>query len=63
MKWLEAFHYERAMEPDDCVFPAMGANGIVQPREQLSHDTVQKWISNATLGAGILGLFSTHCFR
>jgi hypothetical protein len=63
MKWLEAFHYERAMEPDDCVFPAMGANGIVQPREQLSHDTVQKWISNTTSGAGILGLFSTHCFR
>ena len=51
------------MGPDDCVFPAMGANGIVQPREQLSHDVVQKWIKQATSGAGILGLFSTHCFR
>ncbi|KAF8442080.1 hypothetical protein L210DRAFT_3644249 [Boletus edulis BED1] len=63
MRWLEAFHYERAMEPDDCVFPAMGANGIVQPREQLSHDAVQKWINEATTGAGIMGSFSTHCFR
>ncbi|KAF8439472.1 hypothetical protein L210DRAFT_3504546 [Boletus edulis BED1] len=50
MRWLEAFHYKRAMEPDDCVFPAMGANGIVQPREQLSHDAVQKWINEAMTG-------------
>ncbi|KAF9242145.1 hypothetical protein BU15DRAFT_44465 [Melanogaster broomeanus] len=63
MKWLEVFHYVHALGPDDCVFPAMGANGVVQPRELLSHDTVQKWINEATSGAGIPGSFSTHCFR
>lgn len=63
MKWLEVFHYKRGLEPDDCVFPAMGANGVIQPREPLSHDTVQKWINEATSGAGISGSFSTHCFR
>ncbi|KAG2081810.1 uncharacterized protein F5147DRAFT_735404 [Suillus discolor] len=41
----------------------MGANGIMQPGQPLSHDTVQKWIDEATTGAGILGCFSTHCFR
>ncbi|KIJ12020.1 hypothetical protein PAXINDRAFT_32889, partial [Paxillus involutus ATCC 200175] len=50
------------LEPDDWVFPAMGANGVVQPREQLSNDTVHKWIDEATKGAGIPGSFSTHCF-
>ncbi|KAF9245361.1 hypothetical protein BU15DRAFT_41214 [Melanogaster broomeanus] len=63
IKWLEIAHYGRELDPDNCVFPAMGANGVVQPHEQLSHDTVQKWISEATKGAGIPGTFSTHCFR
>lgn len=63
MRWLEVYHYARELEPDDCIFPSMGANGVVQPREQLSHDAVQKWINEATAGAGIRGSFSTHCFR
>ena len=63
IKWLEVFHYERELEREDYVFPAMGANGIVQPCEPLSHDTVQRWIDEATMGATIRGSFSTHCFR
>ena len=62
IKWLEVFHYERELEPDDCVLPVMGVNGVMQPCELLSHDTVQKWIHEATLGAAIQGSFSTHCF-
>ena len=45
----------------------MGANGIVQPREHISHDTIQKLISDAVSGTKIPvasgGNFSTHCFR
>jgi hypothetical protein len=63
LKWHEFAHYERTLAPDDCVFPVMGANGVVHPRELLSHDTVQKWINEAVEGAGIPGSFSTHCFR
>ncbi|KIK74950.1 hypothetical protein PAXRUDRAFT_835844 [Paxillus rubicundulus Ve08.2h10] len=63
MKWLEVFHYKHGLEPDNCIFPAMGTNGVIQPHEPLSHDTVQKWINEATSGAGISGSFSTHCFR
>ncbi|KAG2123793.1 hypothetical protein DEU56DRAFT_917280 [Suillus clintonianus] len=63
IKWLEHFHYGRSLQPNDFIFPAMGASGVVQPGQPISHDTVQKWINEATTGAGILGNFSTHCFR
>ncbi|KAF8452794.1 hypothetical protein L210DRAFT_3468878 [Boletus edulis BED1] len=63
MGWLEVYHYERELDPDNCIFPSMGANGVLQPRDQLSHDTIQMWINEATAGAGIRGSFSTHCFR
>ncbi|KAG6329830.1 hypothetical protein ID866_9259 [Astraeus odoratus] len=47
----------------DYIFPAVGSNGILQPGEPLSHDTVQKWINEATAGAKLKGSFTTHCFR
>ncbi|KAF9223300.1 hypothetical protein BS17DRAFT_808772 [Gyrodon lividus] len=63
LKWLEFAHYGCTLAPDGCVFPVMGANGIVHPRKPLSHDTIQKWINEAVDDAGIPGFFSTHCFR
>ncbi|KAG1725341.1 uncharacterized protein EDB91DRAFT_1062343 [Suillus paluster] len=63
IKWLESFHYGRTLQPNDFIFPAMSANGVVHPGQPISHDTVQKWINESTAGAGIRGNFSTHCFR
>ena len=63
IKWLEVLHYEHELEPDDCVLPVMGVNGVMQPCKLLSHNTVQKWIYEATLGAAIQSSFSTHCFQ
>ncbi|KAL4080423.1 hypothetical protein J3A83DRAFT_4084090 [Scleroderma citrinum] len=51
------------MSDIDFIFPAMGANGIVQPSKQLSQDSVQKWISEATTGSSIQGSFLTYCFH
>ncbi|KAL4065098.1 hypothetical protein J3A83DRAFT_4082255, partial [Scleroderma citrinum] len=51
-----------SMAKGDFLFPAVDANGILQPGIPLSHDTVQRWIDEAIVGAGILGRFSTHCF-
>lgn len=68
-EWLDCLQdiYERPLEGEDYVFPAMGANGIIHPSEPISHDTIQKWINEFTFGAGIAqaatGSFSTHCFR
>ncbi|KAI5984977.1 hypothetical protein EDC04DRAFT_2914018 [Pisolithus marmoratus] len=51
------------MAKDNFLFPAIGANGVLQPGEPLSHDMVQKWIDKAVAGAGIPGTFSMHCYR
>ncbi|KAI6016548.1 hypothetical protein EDC04DRAFT_2577386 [Pisolithus marmoratus] len=63
MKWVEYVHLGQPMAEDDFLFPAIGANGVLQPGEPLSHDMVQKWIDEAIVGAGIPGTFSTHCYR
>lgn len=67
LRYLEANHYNRKLQDDDYVFPAVGCNGIYKPGEHISHDTVQKMIDTAVDGAGIPrpngGTFSTHCFR
>ncbi|KIO12167.1 hypothetical protein M404DRAFT_125937 [Pisolithus tinctorius Marx 270] len=63
MKWTEIVHLGRPMVDDDFLFPAVGANGVLQPGEPLSHDTVQKWIDEGVAGAGIPRTFSTHCYR
>ena len=51
------------MAGEEFVFPAVGANGVVQPSEPLTQDNVQKMLSEATAGSGIEGKYSMHCFR
>ncbi|KAI6002511.1 hypothetical protein EDC04DRAFT_2908510 [Pisolithus marmoratus] len=63
MRWVEVVHLGRLMAEDDFLFPAVGANGVLQPGEPLSHDMVQRWIDEAVTGARIPGSFSTHCYR
>ncbi|KAJ7742394.1 hypothetical protein B0H14DRAFT_2407147, partial [Mycena olivaceomarginata] len=66
VKYLEEDIYGRTLQPDDYIFPAIGANGIVQTGEHISHDDVQKWITEFAAGADLPranGMFSTHCFR
>jgi hypothetical protein len=66
VKYLEEDIYGRPLEADDYIFPSIGANGIVQTGEHISHDDVQKWITEFAAGADLPranGTFSTHCFR
>ena len=51
------------MADGDFIFPAVGANGVVQPGEPLTQDSVQKMLSEATAASGIEGKYLTHCFR
>ena len=66
IQYLQSVHYGHLLNPNDYIFSAMGANGIVQLQEQISYDTVQNRISKATTGAEIHqasgGSSSTHCF-
>ncbi|KAG1893196.1 uncharacterized protein F5891DRAFT_1196726 [Suillus fuscotomentosus] len=67
LTFLEFIHYGRPLDPEDYVFPTMSTNGIVQPREHISHDAVQGWINEATTAAGIphgpSDSFTTHTYR
>ena len=69
LNWFE-FYEEvllgRPLQPDDYVFPTLGANGTsVQPNRPMSSDVAQKRIVQMAKHAGINGAeyFTTHCFR
>ena len=68
LNWFE-FYEEllgRPLQPDDYVFPTLGANGTsVQPNRPMSSDVAQKRIVQMAKQAGISGAeyFTTHCFR
>ncbi|KAJ7435010.1 hypothetical protein B0H11DRAFT_1937995 [Mycena galericulata] len=65
-RFLQEMVYHRLLGPDDYIFPAIGANGVVQVGEHVSHDDVQKLIKEFTTGAKLPqtnGNFTTHCFR
>ncbi|KAG2353058.1 hypothetical protein BDR07DRAFT_1311197, partial [Suillus spraguei] len=53
--------------PEDYIFPAIGANGVIHCGEPISHDTVQAWIDKANMEAGIPwgagDNFMTHTYR
>jgi integrase len=67
--WLDFysnFLLKRPLQPDDYIFPTIGANGVsVHPDRPLSSDMVQKKILETATKAGIKGAekFTTHCFR
>ncbi|KAF8216847.1 hypothetical protein K438DRAFT_1559060 [Mycena galopus ATCC 62051] len=66
VKYLEEDIYSWTLESGDYIFPAIGTNGIVQTGEHISHNDIQKWITEFAAGAhlpGTNGTFSTHCFR
>ncbi|KAJ6531509.1 hypothetical protein DFH09DRAFT_1409284 [Mycena vulgaris] len=65
-QYLQDEVYQGPLLPDDYIFPAIGANGIVQTGEHLSHDDINKWIKEFANGVKLPqqnGTFSTHCFR
>ncbi|KAJ7199946.1 hypothetical protein GGX14DRAFT_372010, partial [Mycena pura] len=54
------------LAPNDYIFPAVGANGVVQVGEHVSHDDMQKWIDEFATGAQLPrrnGNFTKHCLR
>jgi integrase len=69
LKWLdfyETYLLRRSLQPDDYIFPAIGANGTsVHPTRPMSADVVQKRITEMATNGGIDGAehYTTHCFR
>ncbi|KAF8583867.1 hypothetical protein K439DRAFT_1347615, partial [Ramaria rubella] len=65
LTFLRAFVYCRDLQGNDFIFPSVNPKGLIQPGTPISHDTIQKWIDEFVIGAGItlrLGRLTTHCF-
>ena len=69
LNWLdfyETYLLRRSLQPDDYIFPAIGANETsVHPTRPMTADVVQKKITKMTKNAGIDGAehFTMHCFH
>ena len=60
LNWLdfyETYLLRWPLQPDDHIFPAIGANGTsVHPNKPMSADVVQKKFTEMTTNAGIDGV-------
>lgn len=51
----------RPLEDDDYIFPFIGSNGLINPKQPIKHDAVQNLFDEFTQDAGISKRFTTHC--
>jgi len=69
LRWKEFYEthlLKRKLQPDDYIFPTLGANGIlVHPEQLITGPVIQKKINQMAAAAGISGAkhFTTHCFH
>jgi hypothetical protein len=63
IEFLERNLLGRALEADDYIFPHISVNGIVQPKKEMTHEAVQKLITDISLAARIERTYTTHSFR
>ena len=63
--WIKVLETElgRPLEDDDYIFPFIGSNGLINPKQPIKHDAVQNLFDEFTQGAGITKRFTTHCLR
>ena len=62
LKYLES-RLGRSLELDDYIFPYVSQNGTVDPKRAMSYDVFQKLLTEFTAGAGLIKVYTTHCFR
>jgi hypothetical protein len=63
IRFLQVVLLKRPLQPNEFVFPRIGANGIVYPHDEMSHDAVQKVITHTCAEAHLSVTYTTHCFR
>ncbi len=52
-----------ALEGDDYIFPFIGGNGIINPKQPMKHNYVQNLLNEFTQGAGVDKYYTTHSLR
>ncbi|GLB44840.1 hypothetical protein LshimejAT787_1801770 [Lyophyllum shimeji] len=65
LRWLDAYEcfLGRPLLPDDYVFPFISPNGTIDSNREMSHDVIQRLLSEFVTGAGLPDVFTTHSFR
>ena len=65
LHWIAILESElgRPLEDDDYVFPFIGSNGIINPKQSIQHKFIQNLLDEFTKAAGIDKYFTTHCLR
>ncbi|KAF8327311.1 hypothetical protein F5887DRAFT_924829 [Amanita rubescens] len=53
----------RLANQDEFIFPTIGSNSIVYPKQEISYDTIQVYINEFQEKAGVTGKLTTHSFR
>lgn len=53
----------RALEEDDCIFPYIAPNGVVNLKREMTHDMVQSLLNEFAENAGLSKVYTTHCLR
>ena len=63
--WIHILEGElgRPLENSDYLFPYISQNGVINPKQPMTHDVVSALLSEFTLGAGIDKHFTTHSLR
>jgi hypothetical protein len=54
---------DRKLEPNDYIFPYMSTNGVLYPEKEMTHEIIQKHLTDFTAMAGLQGHYTTHCLR
>jgi hypothetical protein len=61
--FLEEKLLSRRLANDEFIFPTIGSNSIVYPKQEISYDTIQVYINEFQEKAGVTGKLTTHSFR
>ena len=51
-----------SLELNDYIFPYVSQNSAIEPKRTMSYDVFQKLLTEFTAGAGLIKVYTTHCF-
>ena len=65
LHWLEILKFElgRPLRDDNYIFPFIGNNGIINPKQAIQHQFVQNLLNEFTKATGVNKYFTTHSLR
>lgn len=50
-------------DQDEFIFPTVGSNGVIYPKQEMSYDVVQECINEFREKSGVTGQLTTHSFH